>query len=198
MEEAEKRKSLVITIGGLHGTGKSTYAKALAKIFNLKHLSAGEMFRRIAKERGLSLLDLTSIAEKNMEIDTLIDSRVKEEARKGSIVIDGLLSAWMAGEFADVKIYLYAPDEVRFKRIAQRDNISYEEAKKVTLERERAEKERFKRYYGINIEDLTVYDIALNTELLPLESNIKVLTNALKEYIKVKFRGGEDVSNPAF
>jgi len=123
---------------------------------------------------------------------------VREEARKGFVVIDGLLSAWMAGEDAHIKIYLFAPDEVRFKRIAQRDNISYEEAKKVTLERERAEKERFKRYYGINIEDLTVYDIALNTELLPLESNIKVLTNALKEYIKVKFKGGEDVSNPAF
>lgn len=185
-----KCKSLVITIGGLHGTGKSTYAKALAKTFNLRHLSAGELFRKIAEEKGLSLLDLTRIAENTMEIDMLIDSRVKEEAKKGSVVIDGLLSAWMAGEFADVKVYLHASDEVRFQRIAQRDNISYEEAREVTLRREKAEKERFMKYYGINIEDLTVYDIALNTELLPLESNIKILTGALKEYIKVKFKGG--------
>ncbi|MGP3667502.1 MAG: (d)CMP kinase [Candidatus Bathyarchaeota archaeon] len=194
----EKREGLVITVGGLHGTGKSTYAKALAKIFNLKHLSAGEMFRKIAEEKGLSLLDLTSMAGKTVEIDTIIDSRVKEESRKGSVVIDGLLSAWMVGELADVKIYLYASDDVRFRRIAQRDNMSYEEAKKVTLEREKAEKERFKRYYGIDLEDLTIYDLALNTGPLPFESSIKVLTGALKEYIRVKFRGDVDVSNSTF
>ncbi|MCX8176523.1 MAG: hypothetical protein N3E48_04770, partial [Candidatus Bathyarchaeota archaeon] len=67
-----------------------------------------------------------------------------------------------------------------------------------TLEREKAEKERFKRYYGIDLEDLTIYDLALNTEPLPFESSIKVLTSALKEYIRVKFRGGENVGNSTF
>jgi len=41
---------IVIVIGGPHGTGKSTYAKAIAEEFSLRHLSAGEIFRQLAEE----------------------------------------------------------------------------------------------------------------------------------------------------
>ena len=40
---------LVVTISGLHGSGKSTYAKALAEEFRLRYVSAGQLFRDIAK-----------------------------------------------------------------------------------------------------------------------------------------------------
>lgn len=185
MEEI-KPKKLVITVSGLHGTGKTTYAKALAETFNLKHISAGEIFRQIAKEKGLTLQDLTNLAKKDKRIDEFVDSKIKETAEKGSVVIDGLLSAWMAKDKADIKIYLFAPDDVRFKRIALREKISYEEAKRLTLEREKAEKERYKKFYGLDIDNLTVYDIVFNTDLLPLNSNIKILTNVIKEYIRAK------------
>ncbi len=178
---------LVITVGGLHGTGKTTYAKALSKVFGLRHVSAGEIFRKIAKEKGLTLQGLTKLAKEKKEIDELIDSRIKEEAKKGLVVIDGLLSAWMAGKNAHIKIYLFAPDKVRFKRIARRDKISYEEARKVTLEREKIEKERYKKFYGLDLDNLTIYDIVFNTDLLPVNSNIKILRDVIKEYIKARW-----------
>ncbi|MHC1563997.1 MAG: cytidylate kinase family protein, partial [Candidatus Hecatellaceae archaeon] len=81
------------------------------------------------------------------------------------------------------------PDEVRFKRIAQRDGLSLEEARRLTLEREKAERERYRRYYGIDLGDLSVYDIILNTELLPLKANIKVLTDVVREYVRFKLEG---------
>ena len=182
----EKPEKLVITIGGLHGTGKTTYAKALAKTFNLKHFSAGEAFRRLAREAGLTIQELTRRALEDRSIDERIDGMVKQEAAKGGVIIDGLLSAWMAGDRAHVKIYLWAPDKVRFRRIAERDGISLEEAEKITVEREKAEKERYMKYYGINLEDLAVYDIILNTELLPAQSIVKILENVLREYVKAK------------
>jgi cytidylate kinase len=184
----EKPKELVITIGGLHGTGKTTYAKALAKIFNLRHFSAGEAFRRLAQESGITIQELARKALKDRSIDERIDGMVKEEASKGGVIIDGLLSAWMAEDKAHVKIYLWASDKVRFKRIAERDGISLREAEKTTIEREKAEKERYIKYYGINLEDLSVYDIILNTELLPVRSIVKILENIIREYIKVKAR----------
>ncbi|RLG91030.1 MAG: cytidylate kinase [Candidatus Hecatellales archaeon] len=187
MVDKQQPKKLVITIGGLHGTGKTTYAKALAEKFGLKHVSAGEIFRQLAKEKGLTLQELTSLAKKDRKIDELIDSRIREAAKKEDrVIIDGLLSAWMAGERADIKIYLFTSDEVRFKRIASREKIPYEEAKKLTLEREKAEKERYKKFYGLDLDDLTVYDIVFNTDLLPLNSNIKVLTDVINEYMKAK------------
>jgi len=185
----ENLRRLVVAIGGLHGTGKSTYAKALAKTFNLRHVSAGEAFRRLAKKAGVSLQELTRRALEDRSIDEYVDQMVKEEASKGGVIIDGLLSAWMAGDKAHIKIYLWAPDRVRFKRIAERDGLSIEEAEKVTLEREKAEKERYMKYYGINIDDLSVYDIVLNTELLPIQSIVKILEDIIKEYVKIRFSG---------
>lgn len=182
----KKPEKLVVTVGGLHGTGKTTYAKALAKIFNLKHFSAGEAFRRLALEEGITIQELTRRALEDRSIDERIDGMVKEEASRGGVIIDGLLSAWMAGDKAHVKIYLWASDKVRFRRIAERDGISLEEAERVTVERERAERERYMKYYGINLDDLTIYDIVLNTELLPIQSVVKILENVLREYVRAK------------
>ncbi|MDH5771457.1 MAG: nucleoside monophosphate kinase, partial [Candidatus Bathyarchaeota archaeon] len=115
---------LVVTISGLHGTGKSTYAKAISKEFNLRHVSAGALFRQIAAERGLSIEELSRTAERDKEIDHLIDDRTRGEASRREVVLDGLLAGWMARDYADVKIYLKCPDNVRMHRIAERDGIT--------------------------------------------------------------------------
>ena len=94
--------NLVITISGLHGTGKSTYARILSEGFNLRHVSAGELFRQIARERGLSVSELSKFSSKNREIDNLIDERTRGEARRGSVALDGLLAGWMAKDEADL------------------------------------------------------------------------------------------------
>lgn len=166
---------LVITISGLHGTGKTTYAKALSNRFNLRHISAGMLFRQKATEQGITISDLTCVTVKNDELDHLVDERTRVEAKRGNVVIDGLLAGWMAGEFADIKIYLTTSDDVRILRIARRDEVSISKARKVTLFRERVERKRFKKIYGINIDDLKIYDLILNTELLPIELNIDII-----------------------
>lgn len=177
---------LVITISGLHGTGKSTYARALAECFMLRHISAGVLFRQIADEKKLSLQQLSALAARDKSIDRLVDKRTREEVKAGSLVVDGQLSAWIAGKEADIKIFLSASDETRFSRIASRDGVSLQEAENLTIKRERLERARYKRYYAIDICDLSIYDIVLNTELLPVESNIAILEMVVREYINNK------------
>jgi len=175
---------LVITISGLHGTGKTTYAKALSNSFNLRHISAGMLFRQKATEQGITISDLTCVAVKNDELDHLVDERTRVEAKRGNVVIDGLLAGWMAGEFADIKIYLTTSDDVRISRIARRDEVSISKARKATLFRERVERKRFKKIYGIDIDDVKIYDLILNTELLPIELNIDILRKFIQKHIK--------------
>jgi cytidylate kinase len=177
---------LVITISGLHGTGKSTYAKAIAESFRLRHISAGVLFRQIADEKKLSLQQLSALAARDKSIDRLVDKRTREEVKAGSLVVDGQLSAWIAGKDADIKIFLSASDETRFRRIASRDGVSLQEAENLTIRRERLERARYKRYYDIDIRDLSIYDIVLNTESLPVESNIAILEMVVREYINNK------------
>lgn len=174
--------SLVIALSGKHGVGKSTYASILSKKLGLRHVSAGVLFREIAKEMGVSLVELSRIAAEDFEIDRRIDERTKEEASKGCVVLEGRLVGWMAREYADLNIYLSAPDEVRFRRVAERDGLSYEEARRQTLNRERLERERYLKYYGIDVDDLSIYDIVLNTAKMPIDGNARVLVRLVEEY----------------
>lgn len=179
----------MITISGSHGTGKSTYAKRLAEEFGLRFVSAGMIFRQIASERGVSQEELSRLAEKDKRIDLLIDERTKEEAKKGSVVLDGHLAGWMARDYADIKIFLTASIPVRAQRIAKRNQIPIKEAERQLLTVERIEKSRWKKLYKINLADQLIYDVILNTELLPLESVVKILKEIVRMYIQTS-KGG--------
>jgi cytidylate kinase len=56
-------KDVVIAIGGPAGSGKTTYARHIAEKMGLRYVSAGIFFRKIAEEKGLSLIELNKLAE---------------------------------------------------------------------------------------------------------------------------------------
>ncbi len=174
---------LVVTIGGPHGTGKSTYAKMIAKQFGLRYVSAGQLFRDLAKEKGVTLEELSRQAAESPEIDRLLDERSAAQAAKGNAVVEGQLAAWMAKDRAQVRIYLKAPDEARFARIAHRDHVDYETAQKQTLEREQIQRERYKRYYGIDIDDMSPYNLVIDTGNRTVESTAKELMTRIRKII---------------
>ncbi|MGA8905862.1 MAG: AAA family ATPase [Candidatus Bathyarchaeia archaeon] len=180
------KRGLIITVGGPHGTGKSTYAKALAEALGLRYVCAGELFRDLAKERHLSLEAFSSLAAKDPTIDKMIDDRTKAEARKGGLVIDAQLGAWMINGLADAKLLMVAPDEVRFKRIADRDGISLESARKETVAREEIQKERYKKYYGINVDDLSIYDLKIDTSLHSVEQTKSLVIAEVRKLVAKK------------
>lgn len=179
-------KGFVIAISGLHGAGRSTQARMLASEFNLRHVSAGSFFREYCREKGISLTEAAERLKDDPKLDNYIDSRTKEEARRGSVVLEGDLAAWMAGELADVKIFLTAPDDVRFKRLAERERRPIEEVSEETRRRESGDRLRYKLFYGIDFEDLSIYDIILNTGKLPADSVFRVLKTLVEEYAKLK------------
>jgi len=178
-------KSLVvITIAGPHGAGKSTYAKAIAETLNMRYVSSGQAFRRLAKEYGCDLESFSKRCEKDWAIDKRIDQLTIEEAQKGNVVLEGQLASWMARDFADFSIYVTATLETRIKRIAGRDKIDYKKALKETAARTNSEVKRFKRMYKIDIENKDIYDLILSTERLSKEKCISILIVACKEILK--------------
>ena len=163
------KNGIIITISGPHGTGKSTYARALANALGLRHVCAGELFRELAHEKAMTLEAFSKYAANNPEVDKLIDERTREEATTGGVVIDAQLGAWILKNDADVKLLLVASDEIRFKRIAGRDHISFETAKRETIAREQIQRDRYKKYYGIDVTDHTIYDLKIDTGLQSID-----------------------------
>lgn len=127
---------MIITVSGPHGTGKSTYAARLARVLRLRHVSAGMLFRKIAREKNLTIEELGKIALEDPTIDKLIDERTIKEAGKGKVVVDGQLAGWMLKDKADLRIYLTAPESIRLERIAKRDKLELHEAQVQTVQRE--------------------------------------------------------------
>lgn len=170
-----QRFLMIITVSGPHGTGKSTYAARLAESLRLRHVSAGTLFRRIAREKKLSLEELGEKALEDSSIDKLVDERTKAEAEKGIVVVDGQLAGWILRDRADLRIYLTAPESVRLERIAKRDKVSLQEAQVQTGQRESVQRERYSRHYGFHVEDRSIYHLVLDTSLGSIDDTARVL-----------------------
>jgi|YelNatPaOPRAMG01_1025707.scaffolds.fasta_scaffold43811_2 cytidylate kinase len=180
-------KGPIITIGGLHGVGKSTYGRRLAEAFGLDYVSTGTLFRELAQERGLSIVELSDLSATDPSIDHMIDESSKRLMAEGDVLFDSLLAGYFAKEYESFRIYLWAPPEVRMARIASREGKGLKAAEDETLLRERRELERFKRYYGIDVVDTSVYHLVLDTSLLSLETNLKILSEAIACYLEEKW-----------
>jgi cytidylate kinase len=172
-----------ITVSGPPGSGTTTLARSIAEKHGFELISAGEMFRECAKEKGLSVAQFGELAEKDITIDALIDVRQKEAAKaRDNIVVEGRLSGWMV-EDADLRIWLNAPLACRAKRIATRDGMDEYTARELTLQREESERTRYRNYYRIEIDDLSPYHMSMNSELWSGEA-LADIVNLAVSYMK--------------
>ncbi|MFB6165211.1 MAG: (d)CMP kinase [Haloarculaceae archaeon] len=155
---------MLITVSGPAGSGKSTLAAGLADALDAEHVSGGDIFRSLADERGYSLVEFNKLAEEDEAIDRDLDRRLRETARDADhLVLESRLAGWMAGDYADLRVWLDAPLSVRAARIADREDKSVDQVREETRTRADSERERYREYYAIDIDDLSIYDLVVNT-----------------------------------
>ena len=176
-----------ITVSGLPGSGTTSLSRYLAQRHGFTMISAGEVFRQLAKEHNMELAQFGDLARTDPSYDKMIDARQKEIAEASdNIVVEGRLSGWMVDN-ADLKIWIYAPIGCRIKRIVFRDQVADEEtAKNLTLEREQCEADRYRSYYDIDINDLSIYHIILNSEHWDVDGLGAIIDTAVARLNPVK------------
>ncbi|MFX1366589.1 MAG: (d)CMP kinase [Promethearchaeota archaeon] len=176
---------MIISISGLHGTGKSTIGKLIAKKLRIQYYSTGQAFRDLALEKNMTLEEFSKFVEENPEIDKELDKKVIRIAQKGNIIIDSQLSGHILKTIADFKIMLVCPLEIRVKRMTERDGTSYDEKIKETQIREKSELERFKHLYNIDLNDKKetqkLFDLIINTENLTVKEITDKILLALEK-----------------
>ena len=160
---------MIITVGGLAGTGTTTTAELLSEKLDIPFVSSGSIFRAMAKEKGMSVLEFSEFAESNDNIDKEIDKRQAELAKSSENFVE-----------ADLKLWLMAPLDVRAQRISQRESKSVDVAKKEIKIREESEALRYLDIHNIDISNLDIYDLMINTDSFDPESITKIILTTLK------------------
>ncbi len=173
-----------IVISGSPGSGKSTYARRLSSDLGLKYYSSGEVFRAIARERGVSIVELTRMAERDPSIDIEIERRTLSVAREGNVVIDSHLAAWLLASSADMLVYVKAPLKIRAERLSARDGKSIVESYREIMAREESQRFRFAEYYGLDTTDLSIFHLVLDTGAYSLEEAYNIIKLAVVKRIK--------------
>lgn len=175
----------IVAVSGPHGSGKSTIAKGLANLLDYTYVSAGNMFRKMADQNHLSIQEFSKVAEVNEEIDKQIDERTVNLANdKDNLVVDAQLSGWLLKDLGALSVFITAPLETRVKRMAQRDGKQLEYTRSETIIREKSEKLRYQKLYNIDIADLSVYDLIVNSEKFDASNCIKIIMTAFKKLYK--------------
>jgi CMP/dCMP kinase len=164
---------MIITISGKAGSGKSTVAKEVAKHIGLKHYSMGDLQRKYAKEKGITIEELGKLEAKDDKIDREVDAyQTKLSEDENDFIIDG----WLSFHFIPkaIKIFLDCDEEIGAKRIfsdttsgkrdsSERKAQSFEDAKRILVDRMKVNRERWIRYYNVDFLDTTNYDLIVDT-----------------------------------
>jgi cytidylate kinase len=163
---------MIIAISGDLGSGKSTIAKELAKNLEIPRYYMGSILRKTAEDRGLTIGDLMKEAEVDPSIDKDIDQYVKKLPEKEESFVIESRTAWFLIPNA-LKIYLQVSQEEAAKRIFKEIEEgnernegglkTFEEVLKSVKSRSLRDRDRYQKYYGVDIKKEDNYDLVLDT-----------------------------------
>lgn len=163
---------MLVTISGLPGSGTSTLARLVAPALGFDHLDGGTVFRAAAAEVGLTLAEFARRAEDDPAIDRALDDRLTERARAGDVVLESRLAGWLAHRAGldALRVWVACDEAERAKRVSGREGHDHPAALAQSRVRERSERTRYLTYYGIDLADLSVYDLVVDSAAVTPDS----------------------------
>jgi len=182
-------KKRIITIAGFPGSGKSSTARGVAHSLGYEHFSSGDLFRKMAADRGLTVEEINFTAEKQKEIDREVDELLARIGReKDSFVIDSRIAFhWIPKSF---KVFLDLDPrraaERTFAHIQKNGRVSQtavsvEEVQANTRRRIESEQKRYRSLYNLDFMDKSQFDLVVDTAANNLE---QVIRHVITEYQK--------------
>ena len=145
--------------------------------------------REVAREMGISTLELNKRMKQDHSLDTRIDeatTRLSRERRDCRLIFDSRM-AWHFAEDT-FKIFLTVDPTVAAQRVMAnpRDSEeryrSVEEARDKLVERSRVEQSRFRELYGVDYCDYGNYNLVVDSSARTPEEIVDIIWEAFRAY----------------
>lgn len=198
-----------ITLAGEIFSGKSTVGRILAGRLGYEFLSMGDIFRQEARDRNLTVVELSKLYE-GTDADLKLDENLIALKNTKGLVVDGRMGWHFLVN--SLKVYLKASTSVKLERAlaSNRGNEEQlEEADELVPHfeaRRKSENVRYTLSYGVDVSDESNFDLIIDTSdktpiavaeeiIAYVKANTENLESGLLQYIneedKIKFTKGE-------
>ena len=188
---------MIISFNGDHGSGKSTIAERVAEKLGYPRYYMGKIFRDIAKEKAITLSELTTLCNNDPEIDKQVDQYLVNLSKEQTNFVIESRTAWhfIPQSF---KVYLKVEEREGAKRIyneiqssasrkeGDRNLNSIENVMLSEKERKNKDDVRYKKYDGIDIHQEENYDLVIDTTHLSREDALKEVMTAVSAKLNAK------------
>lgn len=111
-------------------------------------------------------------------MDRALDDRQLELLRRGGVILEGRMAGWLASRngIPAFKVWLTCEEDERIRRLVDRDGGDPDEQRRATRERVAQEADRYRRYYGADPSDPSIYDLVLDsTAVSPAQIAVRVV-----------------------
>lgn len=183
-------KKHIISLSGDLASGKGTVSNILTKDLNYGIYRNGEYFRKLAKEMGMSVTEFNEYVSDHPEIDRQIENSAAEYAKEHeNFIIDARLGWYAVPE--SFKVYLKVDINVSAerafydeKRKSTESFNTIEEQKQDIIKRYNYENERYKNLYNIRKDDMSNYDLVVDTTDKKPEEVAKIIVEEYEKWLK--------------
>ena len=145
----------------------------------------------MAAERGVSIEEMNIVAEQQKAIDEGVDAMLRAMgSEKNDVVIDSRMAFhWIPDSF---KVFLQLDPKIAAERIFAQASAgerigqsaaSLEEITERTLARIESEKTRYRALYGVDVTDLSQYDMVIDTATHDLRSVIVMIVEVYGRWL---------------
>jgi len=182
---------MIITLSGKAGSGKSTIAKEIAQKLGYKLYSIGDLQRKFAEDKNISLEELRKLEAIDSSIDLDFDNYQKELGTKeDNFVIESRLGAFFIKQA--YKIFLDCDDDVRVKRILSDPKSNravelnkLENPEQSILTRDAQDNERLKKMYGFDFLDMNNFDLVVDTTNMTIQQIVDYILEKINSSQKL-------------
>ncbi|MDP2789781.1 MAG: cytidylate kinase family protein [bacterium] len=186
---------MVITINGAPGSGKSTVTDRLAKLLHYKTIDIGQLRRKAAQQKGMSLHEFNAWSEAHPSAgDRAFDRQLVTTVRRQPRVVISSRTAWHF--FPDsFKVMLTVDPHVGAKRTLENrrerqselgTHRSITSVMRLHAKRVRSDRKRYRALYGVDFLQKRQYDIVLDTSRIPIPTVIRKVTTAFRSWKKAR------------